>query len=249
MKNNTENTLKRAEKSQIILIGEGTLVGIAGGLVVLLYRILLEYAGLWLHQILDFVKNSPFLIAGWFAILILLAIVVGKLLTWEPLISGSGIPQLEGEMTGQLDQVWWKVLSAKFVGGFLCLLGGMSLGREGPSIQLGAMTGKGISKILDLRRQRGIIRRLSCAPCRRYVLSGRSTQEFFCICTVISYGSFSVRRLPVFHSIWYGVCIPVQHYIPPSSESLLDDCDYWRHPWSAGRILQLVYPKGSVSIQ
>ena len=149
MKNNTENTLKRAEKLQIILIGEGTLVGIAGGLVVLLYRILLEYAGLWLHRILDFVKNSPFLIAGWFAILILLAIVVGKLLTWEPLISGSGIPQLEGEMTGQLDQVWWKVLSAKFVGGFLCLLGGMSLGREGPSIQLGAMTGKGISKILD----------------------------------------------------------------------------------------------------
>ena len=142
MKNNTENTLKRAEKLQIILIGEGTLVGIAGGLVVLLYRILLEYAGLWLHRILDFVKNSPFLIAGWFAILILLAIVVGKLLTWEPLISGSGIPQLEGEMTGQLDQVWWKVLSAKFVGGFLCLLGGMSLGREGPSIQLGAMTGK-----------------------------------------------------------------------------------------------------------
>lgn len=149
MKNNTENTLKRAEKLQIILIGEGTLVGIAGGLVVLLYRILLEYAGLWLRQILDFVKNSPLLIAGWFAILILLAIVVGKLLTWEPLISGSGIPQLEGEMTGQLDQVWWKVLSAKFVGGFLCLLGGMSLGREGPSIQLGAMTGKGISKILD----------------------------------------------------------------------------------------------------
>lgn len=149
MKNNTENTLRRAEKLQIILIGEGILVGVAGGLVVLLYRILLEYASIWLHTILNFAKGSPLYIAGWFAILLLLAVIVGKLVAWEPLISGSGIPQLEGEMSGHLDQVWWKVLPAKFAGGFLCLLGGMSLGREGPSIQLGAMAGKGISTLLD----------------------------------------------------------------------------------------------------
>lgn len=149
MNNNTENTLKRAEKLQIILIGEGILVGAAGGFVVLLYRILLEYASVWLHAILDFAEGSPLRIAGWFAVLLLLAVIVGKLVVWEPLISGSGIPQLEGEMTGQLDQVWWKVLPAKFAGGFLCLLGGMSLGREGPSIQLGAMVGKGISNLLN----------------------------------------------------------------------------------------------------
>lgn len=149
MKNNTTRTLQRAEKLQIILIGEGILVGAVGGLIVILYRILLEYAGAWLHMALDFAKGSPLRIMGWFVILLLLAVIVGKLVAWEPLISGSGIPQLEGEMSGQLDQTWWKVLPAKFAGGFLCLLGGMSLGREGPSIQLGAMAGKGISRILD----------------------------------------------------------------------------------------------------
>ena len=41
------------------------------------------------------------------------------------------------------------MLPAKFIGGFLCLFGGLSLGREGPSIQLGAMTGQGISRLLD----------------------------------------------------------------------------------------------------
>ena len=41
------------------------------------------------------------------------------------------------------------MLPAKFAGGFLCLLGGLSLGREGPSIQLGAMTGQGISRLLN----------------------------------------------------------------------------------------------------
>lgn len=65
------------------------------------------------------------------------------------MISGSGIPQVEGEVTGKLTQNWKRVLPAKFFGGFLCLLGGLSLGREGPSIQLGAMAGKGVSQILD----------------------------------------------------------------------------------------------------
>ena len=35
---------------------------------------------------------------------------------------------------------------------FLCLLSGLSLGREGPSIQLGAMSGKGLSKLLSLSK-------------------------------------------------------------------------------------------------
>lgn len=149
MKNNAPDTLKRAEKFKIVLIGEGILVGLVGGLAVLLYRILLEYAGIWMNTAISYARNSPLRIAGWFAVLFLLALIVGKLVAWEPLISGSGIPQLEGEMTGQLDQPWKKVLPAKFAGGFLCLLGGLSLGREGPSIQLGAMAGKGISRILD----------------------------------------------------------------------------------------------------
>ena len=56
---------------------------------------------------------------------------------------------MEGEVLGKLSQNWKKVLPAKFAGGFLCLLGGLSLGREGPSIQLGAMGGQGISRLFD----------------------------------------------------------------------------------------------------
>ncbi|MCB6415958.1 ClC family H(+)/Cl(-) exchange transporter [Faecalimonas umbilicata] len=149
MKNSTASTIKRAERFQVVLIGEGIIVGGIAGLMVILYRIFLEYAGEWLQRILAYIGQSPVRMAVWFGVLLILAVVVGKLVDYEPLISGSGIPQLEGEMSGKIDQVWWKVLPAKFLGGFLCILGGMSLGREGPSIQLGAMAGKGISKGLD----------------------------------------------------------------------------------------------------
>ena len=40
MRKDTTSTIKRAERFQIILIGEGILVGGIGGLVVLLYRIM-----------------------------------------------------------------------------------------------------------------------------------------------------------------------------------------------------------------
>ena len=78
--------------------------------------------------------------------LILMALAAGWLVKKEPMISGSGIPQVEGEMAGHLDQKWWRVMIGKFIGGVLCIFGGLSLGREGPSVQLGAMAGKGISK-------------------------------------------------------------------------------------------------------
>ena len=149
VRHNTPDTIKRAERFQIILIGEGILVGAIAGLIVLLYRICLEYAGKWLKQILAYASGNPVRMAGWFAVLLLLAWIVAKLVQFEPMISGSGIPQLEGEMVGKLDQTWWRVMPAKFLGGFLCLLGGLALGREGPSIQLGAMVGKGVSRGLD----------------------------------------------------------------------------------------------------
>lgn len=139
---------KRARRIPVMLITEGLCVGLIGGFIVLLYRVALTFAGNWLIKILSYVKGNPFRCAVWFLILMALAWIVGRLVKWEPMISGSGIPQVEGEVSGRLSQNWKRVLPAKFAGGFLCMLGGLSLGREGPSIQLGAMAGQGISRAL-----------------------------------------------------------------------------------------------------
>lgn len=139
---------KRARRIPVMLITEGLCVGLIGGFIVLLYRVALTFAGNWLIKILSYIKGNPFRCAVWFLILMALAWIVGRLVKWEPMISGSGIPQVEGEVSGRLSQNWKRVLPAKFTGGFLCMLGGLSLGREGPSIQLGAMAGQGISRAL-----------------------------------------------------------------------------------------------------
>ncbi len=125
----------------------GILTGIFGGLVTIAYRLLLQYGEKIMFFITDFIHGNYLFIALWFVILIIFGLIVAFLLKKEPYISGSGIPQVEAEHEGHINPRWYSVLLCKIAGGVLCILGGLSLGREGPSIQLGAMSGKGIAKI------------------------------------------------------------------------------------------------------
>lgn len=140
-------TLERFRKFRYTLVLEGVAVGALSGFIIVLFRLILEHADALLHGALHYGQENPWFIPVWFAILAVISYLVYRLLKWEPMISGSGIPQVEGEMEGKLNQNWWKVLVAKCTGGILSIGCGLSLGREGPSIQLGAMTAKGFSRL------------------------------------------------------------------------------------------------------
>lgn len=131
----------------ISLVLNGLLAGLAAGAVAIFYRILLNHAENLLFAVIDYTKGHAGLMAVWFLILALMGVLAGKLISWEGMSSGSGIPQVQGEMKGYLNQNWPRILVSKIVGGTLCILGGLSLGREGPSVQLGAMAGKGIARL------------------------------------------------------------------------------------------------------
>lgn len=141
------NILEHPHGFSISLVLDGLLVGIGAGAVAVIYRLLLNHAEKLLFRVIEFTKTSSFYMFGWFVLLAAIGYIVGKLVAWEGMCSGSGIPQVQGEMKGYLNQNWLRVLIAKIAGGTLCILGGLSLGREGPSVQLGAMTGKGIAKL------------------------------------------------------------------------------------------------------
>lgn len=142
-----------SRRFQVALVGEGALVGLAAGAVVTLYRLALSGAEGLLRSVTAAAAGHPATVAGWFVVLVVLLAVVGRLVRWEPATSGSGIPQVDAEVAGRYDAPWARVLPAKFVEGTLCALAGLSLGREGPSVQLGGMSGKAVSRAL--RRKRG----------------------------------------------------------------------------------------------
>lgn len=144
--NTAYETLRRFRNFRYVLVLEGALVGVLGGVVSVLYRLLIEKVQQLPGLVREAAASRPWLIPLWFFILLLLAGAVTFFVKAEPYISGSGIPQVEAEIHGQIRQKWWKVILYKIAGGAICIGAGLSLGREGPSIQLGGMAAKGFSR-------------------------------------------------------------------------------------------------------
>ena len=145
-----QNTLKSIvenPKHIFKLTIQGILVGIFSGLMVCLYRFLLNGSEDILRGYLSIINGNIFYIVLFFIFLIILGLLTAYLMRWERDAMGSGIPQVNAETKGFLDVNWYKTLFAKIVGGVFTALGGLSLGPEGPSVQIGAMAGKGVSKI------------------------------------------------------------------------------------------------------
>ncbi|GIW46101.1 MAG: voltage gated Cl- channel protein [Candidatus Binatia bacterium] len=64
---------------------------------------------------------------------------------WAPEASGSGIPHVKAVLSGLAALAWYRVLPVKFFGGVIGIGAGLALGREGPTIQMGAATGRMVS--------------------------------------------------------------------------------------------------------
>ena len=150
-----QNLVERrlSRRFQVSLVVEGLAVGLVGGGVVTLFRLALSHAEGLLRLLTSWAPGNVGLMLAWVAVLAVLLVVVTQLMAWEPTTVGSGIPQVEAEVAGHADAPWHRVLLAKFAEGTLVTFAGLSMGREGPSVQLGGMAGKAVSRAL--RRGRG----------------------------------------------------------------------------------------------
>lgn len=119
-------------------------VGIAAGAVVGAFRLLHDLSGAritaWLHLGMPYWWSAPL----WLGCALALACATGLLVRRFPLISGSGIPDVEAFLAGRLPMPWKRILLPKFVGSMFALWGGLSLGREGPCIQMAAAVGRAL---------------------------------------------------------------------------------------------------------
>jgi CIC family chloride channel protein len=67
---------------------------------------------------------------------------------FSPGASGSGIPYVEAELEGHSHQAAaFRLIPVKFVGGLLAIGAGLALGREGPSVQMGASVAHSVGKL------------------------------------------------------------------------------------------------------
>ncbi|MDR3073885.1 MAG: chloride channel protein, partial [Deltaproteobacteria bacterium] len=140
------------------LVLKSALVGLlVGGLVSLYRRLFFLAEGACLSAYASLRAQPEYLPLG-LAVLAVLGLCTGLLLRRYAMIGGSGIPQVKGIIMGRFKQRWLSTLLAKFVGGLAAIGAGLSLGREGPSIQLGACVADGLSDALARSEtERGIL--------------------------------------------------------------------------------------------
>lgn len=131
---------KKIFKSEIII--QSILVGLTAGLLVVLFRVSIG-------AIFEFIQKTT----ADFRLLFPIIMAVGGLISgfvvykFAPEAKGSGIPYVKASLLhlGNLTRV--RSIFVKFFGGLASIGTGMSLGREGPSVQLGAGCGALIGKL------------------------------------------------------------------------------------------------------
>lgn len=130
----------KTPRDLIILALLTPVIGAAAGLVGGLFRLALINADDLRNRLVGDAQSSG--LVGLLLVMIACALA-GYCAAWlvrrySPIASGSGIPHVEVVIEGKLPPAPFRLLPVKFVGGVLAIGSGFALGREGPTVQMGA---------------------------------------------------------------------------------------------------------------
>ncbi len=124
------------------------LLGLVTGGVAVAFRWCLEAGAGLRHGLVDLSAPWSWLLSiFWGAAGAALAVFLVR--HFAPEAVGSGIPHLKAVFYRLRTLNWRRLLPVKFVGGVLAIGGGLALGREGPTIQMGGALGAAFAKVFS----------------------------------------------------------------------------------------------------
>ena len=123
-------------------LGVSIAIGIVTGLVIGVFRWIIDRTLTLLTIIYPFMGKHPWLLIPYILGTFIVAWLIGKIVKpYETDVVRSGVTQLKAVLLGKHRIHRWPVLWRKFVASLLTICPGLFLGRERPSIQIGACIG------------------------------------------------------------------------------------------------------------
>jgi CIC family chloride channel protein len=147
--------LKSFEVKRRHILPKALVVGLVSGLIASLFRLALQFVEL---DRIGWIERLP----RWWGLAV--ALTLGALGSgtglwlvrrFAPETAGSGIPDLKSVVMGEGQLRWRRVLPVKFLAGIAGIGGGLTLGREGPTVQMGGATGLMVSTWFRVRQGEG----------------------------------------------------------------------------------------------
>lgn len=124
----------------------GILIGVVGGA----FRFFLISSDTLRGELIAWAHRWPY--SGWVMPVALAAVGawLARLLVvkFAPSAEGSGVQRVEAVFSGEVEAPSAGVVPVKFFGGLLAMGSGLALGREGPTVQMGASFGSWVSRFL-----------------------------------------------------------------------------------------------------
>lgn len=136
----------------IELILVGGITGIATGAIVTIFNVLMHEGEAISKGIYAYVRANPAFIPLLLLALLAGGLLIGVLVNISLVIRGCGVPQAEGASRGTIKFKWWRDLICMFTSTLLSVFMGLSIGSEGPSVLIGALTGDGVASALKRNR-------------------------------------------------------------------------------------------------
>lgn len=159
-----EHCAPKGEAGLVVFSVLTLLIGAMTGLVAAAFRYLLDQAGILRDSLIAMAHGHA--VAGFLLVVAATALAASAaafmVRRYAPHASGSGIPQVEAVLHGEVRPAPYGLSAVKFIGGILAIGSGLVLGREGPSVQMGASLSLGLGRML----------RLSWADCRVLLAAG-----------------------------------------------------------------------------
>ena len=139
----------KVETDKVKLLFQALIIGLIVGLVGASFRIILTYIETFRDFVFENAGHSGFMSWLWPVLFAATGISVALYLVrkFAPEASGSGIHEIEASLDEIRPMRWKRVLPVKFIASLFSLGSGLLLGREGPTVQLGANIGKMVKDV------------------------------------------------------------------------------------------------------
>ncbi len=147
--------LAGAYNTDFRLIFFAFVVGLVAGLVGSFFRLILEQIDLWRSSVFVLAKADGGMHWVFAIALAVVGVTVALFMVkrWAPEASGSGVHEIEGALDEVRVLRWKRIIPVKFIASLFSLGSGLLLGREGPTIQLGANIGKMVKDVFKLPKE------------------------------------------------------------------------------------------------